>query len=286
MAEFLAQVFNTLIGNGYCNDETNDAENNYDGGDCCGYNVNKEYCIVCECHIEGTCLARAHPLVRDRYCNDETNIAVCGYDGGDCCGSCVIKKYCSECACLSGASNALHYYNRLLVNGFCNDETLTNNLECTYDGGDCCLLNLDTDSNCHGGGVITSPGFPEPYDSFLDLTWLIQVQMGQTIETNFLSFDLYIGDSLAIYDGFSSPSFMLGRYYWNSIPLSLVSSSNEVLILFQSYYSGNWNSHSGFKMEYNPTGEQNTSRPGLGVKKFLKPGHHIAKILFFRTHHL
>ena len=43
------------------------------------------------------------------------------------------------------------------------------------------------------GGVITSPGFPGNYDDNLDLTWLIQVQMGQIIEINFLSFDLEYG---------------------------------------------------------------------------------------------
>ena len=38
--------------------------------------------------------------------------------------------------------------------------------------------------------VITSPGFPGNYDNNLDLSWLIHVQMGQTIEINFLSFDV------------------------------------------------------------------------------------------------
>jgi hypothetical protein len=77
--------------------------------------------------------------------------------------------------------------------GFCNDET--NVVGCNHDGGDCCLMNVITDScsgcNCFATGVITSPGFPGNYDNNLDLTWLIQVQMGQTIEINFLSFDLY-----------------------------------------------------------------------------------------------
>ena len=44
--------------------------------------------------------------------------------------------------------------------------------------------------NCFGSGIITSPGFPGEYDNNLDLTWLIQVQLGQTIEINFLSFDV------------------------------------------------------------------------------------------------
>ena len=81
-------------------------------------------------------------------------------------------------------------YHPLVGNGFCNDDT---NIAGCYDGGDCCV-NVNTDScsdcNCLASGVITSPGFPGNYDNNLDLTWLIQVQMGQTIEINFLSFDL------------------------------------------------------------------------------------------------
>ena len=63
-----------------------------------------------------------------------------------------------------------------------------------YDGGDCCV-NVNTDSciecNCLGGSVITSPGFPENYDANLDLTWLIQVQIGQLIDISFITFELY-----------------------------------------------------------------------------------------------
>ena len=38
-----------LVGNNYCNDETNNDDCNYDGGDCCGSCVVKEYCSECEC---------------------------------------------------------------------------------------------------------------------------------------------------------------------------------------------------------------------------------------------
>ena len=49
----------------------------------------------------------------------------------------------------------------------------------------------------------------------------------------------------------------MGKYCGNSIPPSHVSSINEILIHFEAdYYNGNNN---GFKMEYNPTGKQNTS---------------------------
>ena len=40
---------NPLVGNGFCNNETNNAACNYDGGDCCGSNVNLQYFSDCEC---------------------------------------------------------------------------------------------------------------------------------------------------------------------------------------------------------------------------------------------
>ena len=177
-----------LVGNGFCNDETNNPDCNYDGGDCCVVNANTNSCSDCVCHLIETCAAGYHPLVGNGFCNDDTNIAECDYDGGDCCG-CVITEHCEDCACLGNITSG-EITNPLVGNSLCNDET--NNINCNYDGGDCCV-NVNTDScsdcNCLASGVITSPGFPGNYDNNLDLTWLIQVQMGKTIEINFLFFD-------------------------------------------------------------------------------------------------
>ena len=155
-----------VVGNGFCNDETNNADCNYDGGDCCIVNASTNYCSVCACYLLDTCLAGYHPLVGNGFCNDDTNIAECEYDGGDCC------------------SNP-----NMVGDAICNDET--NNIGCNYDGGDCCV-NVNTDlcseCSCLVSGVITSPGFPLNYGNNLDLNWLIQVQMGQIIEINFLFF--------------------------------------------------------------------------------------------------
>ena len=49
---------------------------------------------------------------------------------------------------------------------------------------------------------------------------------------------------------------MMGRYCGDSIPPSHLSSSNEILIHFQSDGS---QTGTGFKMEYNPTGDENAS---------------------------
>ena len=36
-------------GDMYCDDINNNMDCNYDGGDCCGCNVNTQYCSVCGC---------------------------------------------------------------------------------------------------------------------------------------------------------------------------------------------------------------------------------------------
>ena len=80
---------------------------------------------------------------------------------------------------------------------------------------------------------------------------LITVKIEKQI-TSFFSWD-----NLTIYDGSSSASSMLGKYCGNSIPPSHISSSKEIMVHFRtaSWITGLY----GFKMEYNPTGKQNTS---------------------------
>ena len=36
-------------GDNSCDDENNNAGCDWDGGDCCGDNVDKQYCTACEC---------------------------------------------------------------------------------------------------------------------------------------------------------------------------------------------------------------------------------------------
>ena len=124
-----------LVADGFCNDETNNDDCHYDGGDCCGSCINTDYCSQCTClgEIIGNGIPNA--FVGDGFCNDETNNADCNYDGGDCCGSCILNNQCTDCACLGGAD----VINSLIGNGLCNDET--NNADCYYDGGDCCKSN-------------------------------------------------------------------------------------------------------------------------------------------------
>ena len=182
-----------MVGNGVCNDETNYALCNYDGGDCCGENVSTNNCTICRCHLQETCIAGFHPLAGNGFCNDEINIAGC-YDGGDCCGYETHSEHCTEETCIVGT-------HPLIGDGFCNDEM--NNENCNYDGGDCCV-NINThycsECNCLGGGVITLPALPLHYMESIDLTWLIQVPFGLQIKMDFPYFKImYRYDTLSFF---------------------------------------------------------------------------------------
>ena len=145
----------TLIGNGVCNDETNNPGCFYDGGDCC-VNTNTDHCTECICYHKENCAAGFTPsIVGNGFCNDGTNNAECNYDGGDCCGYGVNTGYCSDCKCYLNET-CIAGTHPLVGDGFCNDET--NNADCDYDGGDCCgscvLNNQCTECACLGGADV------------------------------------------------------------------------------------------------------------------------------------
>lgn len=82
------------------------------------------------------------------------------------------------------------HYPAIVGNSICNDET--NNADCDYDGGDCCLSSKNEDycseCECSTTGVINIP--QQFYVNNLDLYWLIQVPSGQFIEFYFINFDV------------------------------------------------------------------------------------------------
>ena len=155
-----------MVGDGFCNDEANNAECNYDGGDCC-VNVNTTFCSECTCHYQENCAAGLilsclyherclagfiPPMVGDGICNDETNHQDCNYDGGDCCLSSSNLNECSECICYHKETCVAGFLPSSVGDGFCNYET--NNNQCYYDGLDCCVFPDDTtfcsNCSCHG----------------------------------------------------------------------------------------------------------------------------------------
>ena len=91
-----------LIGNGYCDDDLNNPGCFDDGGDCCGANIDTQFCTECFCYED--CVADFE-LIGNGMCNDEANNAECNFDGGDCCGACAVFDQCSECACFEETPN-------------------------------------------------------------------------------------------------------------------------------------------------------------------------------------
>ena len=200
------------IGNGYCNDEANNPDCYYDGGDCCKISVNTDYCSECKCYHEETCIAGMNPLVQDGFCHDETNNEACNFDGGDCCTSCINSHYCSNCTCF-GEVSLDEVLNEEVADGICNDEY--NNAGCNYDGGDCCITNPNTDHCsecvCSTTGIIEYPLFPQIYDKFIELYWLIQVPSGKIVEFMFLRLEV----DNNIHLEYSGPDSVYG-YYWGT----------------------------------------------------------------------
>ena len=102
----------------------------------------------------------------DFFCDDENNVEACFFDGGDCCGTTydlqldVQTDYCTVCQCLeggggSGGTTPSGGCNQgWISDGYCDD--INNNLGCTYDGGDCCGSNVNTqyctECQCLEGG--------------------------------------------------------------------------------------------------------------------------------------
>ena len=122
---------------GYCEDENNHCGCDWDGGDCCGYDIIGMQMYNCE-HQECLCLdpnfvepdwdSCGSPWWwNDGDCNVENNNSGCQWDGGDC------DQYSEQYSC-----GAPWWVN----DNTCDDEN--NNSGCNWDGGDCCGDNVDT----------------------------------------------------------------------------------------------------------------------------------------------
>ena len=83
---------------------------------------------------------------------------------------------------------------------------------------------------------------------------------------------------MTIYDGLYGPGTpMIGKYCGDSIPPSHISSSNEVSIYFQSDVSV---TSAGFKMEYNPSGEEKDINSKINLKYHVDTD--FGKLLVYR----
>merc|ERR1712048_254120 len=150
-----------FVGDGFCDDNNNNAGCTWDGGDCCGSSgkANQlKYCKECKCKdceykpkgddcvsvVKGAC---GKPAWKgDKTCDDDNNNAGCNWDGGDCCGA-NNYDYCKACKCLDCTFSAKKdactdniigscKLPNFQGDGVCDDEN--NNAGCNWDKGDCC----------------------------------------------------------------------------------------------------------------------------------------------------
>ena len=94
----------------------------FDQGDCCGNDVNTDYCIGCICFEDLNCTAStdliSNASIGDGVCDDELNTEECNFDAGDCCGHCKLVTVTMENNALSAqGSREGIYHNFSLVNG-------------------------------------------------------------------------------------------------------------------------------------------------------------------------
>ncbi|XP_064410135.1 cubilin [Latimeria chalumnae] len=101
-------------------------------------------------------------------------------------------------------------------------------------------------------GEIHSPGYPQPYGTNVDCSWVIQVDNSHRVLLNFTDFDIEHGyscsyDYVAIYDGPSAESPRLGKLCGGQTPEPITSTQNTIYVRFRS---DNSIQHKGFSARF------------------------------------
>uniref|UniRef100_A0A3Q3JM08 CUB and Sushi multiple domains 1 n=1 Tax=Monopterus albus TaxID=43700 RepID=A0A3Q3JM08_MONAL len=116
-------------------------------------------------------------------------------------------------------------------------------------------------------GTILSPGYPEPYPNSLNCIWRIHVSEGAGIQIQVMTFATeHNWDSLEIYDGGDMTAPKLGSFSGTTAPALLNSTSNQLLLHFQSDISV---VAAGFHLEYKTVGLTTCPEPMIpanGIK--------------------
>ena len=94
------------LGDGFCNDELNTIECNFDDGDCCLSTVLTNVCKECKCHQKSVVNKRKEQcgIIKEEAlkivdkCHDDLNVPECDYSNKQCCGKADLN-FCHECAC-------------------------------------------------------------------------------------------------------------------------------------------------------------------------------------------
>ncbi|GFY70401.1 tolloid-like protein 1 [Trichonephila inaurata madagascariensis] len=88
-------------------------------------------------------------------------------------------------------------------------------------------------------GVVSSPNFPDNYPSRKECTWKFETTPGHRIKLVFDSFELEphqecAYDHVALYDGESADSPLLGRFCGSKVPHPIISTAQTMLMAFRS----------------------------------------------------
>uniref|UniRef100_A0A8C5UZ61 Cubilin n=1 Tax=Microcebus murinus TaxID=30608 RepID=A0A8C5UZ61_MICMU len=100
-------------------------------------------------------------------------------------------------------------------------------------------------TDCGGigeSGAISSPNYPNSYDSLSHCAWLLEAPQGHTITLTFSDFDIESQrvcswDSVTVRNGGSPRSPIIGQYCGNSNPSAIQSGSNQLVVIFNSDHS-------------------------------------------------
>ncbi|CAN0440595.1 unnamed protein product, partial [Pylaiella littoralis] len=172
------------VGDGYCNQDNNIPECNYDGGDCCectceAPETDDDWDGACGRWAGFACIDPDAACVDDDsvtidmiencnageigngYCDNSNNNAECAYDGGDCCDCTCVSSTDDDCrwgfacidpeaACVNDDDITVDMIENCgwvlgIGNGYCDQDN--NKAECGYDGGDCCECTCIRDEN-------------------------------------------------------------------------------------------------------------------------------------------
>ncbi|XP_053441065.1 CUB and zona pellucida-like domain-containing protein 1 [Nycticebus coucang] len=123
--------------------------------------------------------------------------------------------------------------------------------------------------NCGGyldalEGSFTSPNYPKPHPALAYCVWRIQAEKGYKIKLNFKEIFLEVDDQcrfdfLAVYDGSSTSSGLIGKVCGRVTP-TYESSSNSLTVVLSTDYA---NSYRGFSASYTSIYAENINTTSL-----------------------
>ncbi|XP_078253265.1 CUB and sushi domain-containing protein 3 isoform X2 [Rhinoraja longicauda] len=112
-------------------------------------------------------------------------------------------------------------------------------------------------------GAVLSPDYPEGYSNNMNCIWLIIAIRGSRIHLSFNDFDLESQfDFLAVKDGESIDSPLLGTFSGSEVPSHLTSNGHIIRLEFQADHSM---SGRGFNITYSTFGHNECPDPGIPI---------------------